>query len=137
MTPRSKPRSYTPLPCMTSAQIIIQQIPDNSSVNSHSRQGGECDVHELKTSRPSQANARHFQVGCKHYIKHVYLILSNHIICFKQMIRCITVLFLTIFIILKFFQLKLLIWFNKYRQSPVPNVIRNSNSRAISMSTNP
>ena len=94
--------SYTPLQCMTSARNIIQHFPVNSSVNLHSRQSGECDVHEPETSRPSQANARHFQVGCKHCIYMCHLILSNHIICFQQRVRCIIVLFVTSFIILKF-----------------------------------
>ena len=101
-TPRSKPRFYTPIQCMTSAQNIIEQIPVNSSVDLHSGQSGECDVHMPETSRTSQTNARHSQVGCKHCIYMCHLILSNHIICFQQIVRCIIVLILTSFIILKF-----------------------------------
>ena len=83
MTPRSNPRIYTPIHFMTAAQDFTYQFPDNSSMDLHSRQSGECGVHEPETSRPSWANARHSQVGCKHCIIHVHLSLYLHLMCYS------------------------------------------------------
>ena len=91
-----------------SAQIIIQLFLI-TPVQIASRQDGGCGDHGPETSRPSQDVAQHFQVGCKHCIKHAHLLLSNHIICLRSISRCIYSLISNYLNILKVHLLKALI----------------------------